>query len=75
MIAGRSLLFSITVLLLTAGYLSCSSDTQPPEIPSAADKLPKHPVHTDHTTFFQTAFPDGPAVTRACLECHPNASS
>ena len=74
MCTGRSLLL-ITVLLLTAGYLSCSSDTQPPQPPGAAAKLPAHPVHTDHTTFFQSAFPDGPSVTRACLECHPDASA
>ena len=76
MVVGRNLLLLIAVLLFTAGYLSCSSNTQPPEeAASAADKLPEHPVHTDHSTFFQTAFPDGPAVTRACLECHPNASA
>jgi len=75
MIVGRSLLVLISVLLLAAGYLSCSSDTQPPETPGAADRLPVHPLHTDHSTFFQTAFPDGPAVTRACLECHPDASA
>ena len=55
---GRNLLLLLTVLLLTAGYLSCSSNTQSPEeAPGAADKLPEHPVHTDHSTFFQTAFP------------------
>ena len=75
MIAGRSRLALIILLLLAVGCLSCSSDTQPPQKPSTADKLPVHPLHTDHSTFFQTAFPDGPAVTRACLECHPNASA
>jgi len=73
--AGRRLLLLTVVLLLATVFLSCSSDTQPPQKTSAADKLPEHPVHTDHSTFFQTAFPDGPAVTRACLECHPNASA
>jgi len=37
--------------------------------------VPKHPLHTDHSTFFEGPFKDGPAVTRACLECHPKAAS
>ncbi len=65
----------LSVLLLVTGSLSCSNNAQPPEQSDATDKLPAHPLHTDHSTFFQSAFPDGPAVTQACLECHPSASA
>jgi octaheme c-type cytochrome (tetrathionate reductase family) len=47
-------------------------DGKPP--PSAWERMPKHPLHTDHAFFFFEPFPDGPSVTRACLECHPDAA-
>ena len=37
--------------------------------------VPRHSVPTDHSTFFDKPFEDGPSVTRACLECHPKAAS
>ena len=37
--------------------------------------VPRHPVPTDHSTFFEGPFEDGPSVTRACLKCHPKAAS
>ncbi len=37
--------------------------------------LPERGPLTDHSTFFERPFPDGPSVTRACLECHPKAAS
>ena len=30
---------------------------------------------TDHHGFYKQKFKDGPSVTRACLECHPNAAT
>ncbi len=30
--------------------------------------------HVDHSQLIAGPFEDGPAVTRACLECHPNAA-
>ena len=30
---------------------------------------------TDHSTFYEGPFEDGPSVTRACLECHPKAAN
>ena len=36
--------------------------------------VPKHAPHTDHSTFYKGPFADGPSVTRACLECHPQAA-
>ncbi|MDJ0739965.1 MAG: tetrathionate reductase family octaheme c-type cytochrome [Gammaproteobacteria bacterium] len=37
--------------------------------------LPDRAPLTDHSTFFDKPFPDGPSVTRACLECHPQSAS
>ena len=37
--------------------------------------LPERGLKTDHSTFFEGPFEDGPSVTRACLECHPKAAS
>ncbi|MBK8480424.1 MAG: tetrathionate reductase family octaheme c-type cytochrome [Proteobacteria bacterium] len=37
-------------------------------------QLPLRPPPVSHSTFFDTPFRDGPAVTRACLECHPRAA-
>ena len=71
----RRWLFAATLLFpLLAGPLSCASDLEASEKSGAWDKLPRHPTHTDHSTFFQEPFPDGPAVTRACLECHPESA-
>jgi octaheme c-type cytochrome (tetrathionate reductase family) len=36
---------------------------------------PAAPPHTDHSTFFKQKLADGPAVTRACLECHPKSAT
>ena len=36
--------------------------------------LPQRGPATDHSTFYEGPFEDGPAVTRACLECHPKAA-
>ncbi|GAB4529380.1 MAG: tetrathionate reductase family octaheme c-type cytochrome [Anaerolineales bacterium] len=37
--------------------------------------LPQHPVHTDHSTIITGPFETASDVTRACLECHPDAAS
>jgi octaheme c-type cytochrome (tetrathionate reductase family) len=44
--------------------------------------VPKHPVHVPHTDIIAGKFKNvdpatltGPDITRACLECHPNAAS
>jgi octaheme c-type cytochrome (tetrathionate reductase family) len=37
--------------------------------------LPEFKSPTDHSTFFNGPFADGPSVTRACLDCHPKAAS
>ena len=61
-------------LLLPLALSSCysGSDKQPPA--SAWDKVPPRSVPTDHSSFFQQPFADGPSVTKACLECHPKSA-
>jgi len=48
-----------------------------PRDPGARDNpqshLPKRSPHTDHHALMEGPFPDGPSVTRTCLECHPEA--
>jgi octaheme c-type cytochrome (tetrathionate reductase family) len=66
-----------TLILLAAlvtGVTSCSAPDGDEVQSGPWSRLPERPQHTDHTTFFQEPFTDGPAVTRACLECHPKAS-
>lgn len=36
--------------------------------------LPQRLPHTDHSALMEGPFEDGPSVTRACLECHPDAA-
>ena len=60
---------SMTAMIADAG--NAQGKAQPA---SAWDNMPTHPTHTDHTFFFFEPFADGPAVTRACLECHPDSS-
>ena len=38
-------------------------------------RIPPRLPHTDHTSLMKGPYPSGPAVTRACLECHPNAAA
>ncbi len=47
---------------------------EPAERRDPRERLPKPLPHLDHSAFFQQPFADGPAVTRACLECHQSAA-
>jgi octaheme c-type cytochrome (tetrathionate reductase family) len=38
------------------------------------DYLPTHPIHTEHKDIVKGPFETGQDVTRACLECHPDAA-
>jgi octaheme c-type cytochrome (tetrathionate reductase family) len=68
-------LLQATLLLFLATAMVCSAGQESPaKAGSAWDRLPHQPVHTDHAFFFFTPFADGPAVTRACLECHPDSA-
>jgi octaheme c-type cytochrome (tetrathionate reductase family) len=40
-----------------------------------ADYLPTKSVHVDHHDILKSQFKTGQEVTRACLECHPNAAA
>ena len=42
---------------------------------SPADFLPQKPVHVDHADIVRGEFKTGQDVTRACLECHPDAAA
>ncbi len=37
--------------------------------------MPQYPEHTDHTGLFTEPLETGQDVTRACLECHPDAAA
>jgi len=38
-------------------------------------KVEKKPSKTNHSNLFEaTEFKDGPAVTKACLKCHPGSA-
>ena len=37
--------------------------------------VPERGPTTDHSTFYEGPFEDGPSTTRACLKCHPKAAS
>ena len=76
MAALRSMLITAVLLLpLLGGGVACTGETESPDADRPADRLPQHPRHTDHSSFFQAPFPDGPSVTLACLECHPDAAA
>lgn len=36
--------------------------------------VPERPIHTDHTFLLEGPFETGQDVTRACLDCHPDAA-
>ena len=62
-----------TVLLLVLLLVLFVPRGEPPTDDPWA-KLPVHPVHTDHRGLFTTELTSGPAVTQACLACHPDAA-
>ncbi len=70
-------LFPIVALAALAlgplgGLTGC--DAEPLDAPKATTgpraKLPKPPKHVNHASFFTGEYPDGPSVTKRCLECH-----
>lgn len=69
---GLLLLVVAGMLTLHTAHAAAAQAAAPGD--DARDRLPAHPLHTDHKFFFTEPFPDGPAVTRACLECHPDAA-
>jgi hypothetical protein len=61
------------ILILVPVVIFLPRDTKPQNDPWA--NLPTHPTHTDHTHLMTGPFETGSEVTRACLECHPDAAS
>jgi len=59
-------------LFLLVSYLATVAGAEPA---APWQFVPERRPHTDHSTFFEGPFEDGPAVTRACLKCHPKAAS
>jgi len=71
---SRLLVVGFVLVAITA-CLSCSSEPETSSIRiDAGERLAKQPAHTDHSGFFHNQFADGPAVTRACLECHADSA-
>ena len=70
------LLVTLFLLVVVAGGMyACTGRIDENTEAGPWSKVPERPLHTDHTTFFQEPFDDGPEVTRACLECHPDSSA
>lgn len=62
----------VTLLIIAAPILYFLPPNSNEHDPWA--NVPSHLPHTDHSHLFDGPLPDGPAVTRACLECHQNAA-
>jgi len=60
---------SLALLTLSGG---CTSSATSGPSPAAAHL--KQREHVDHGSFFASPFTSGQEVTRACLECHPDAA-
>ena len=62
------------VFLLVAGVVFAFALRRPGPIDDPWREVPSPVTATDHTHLIQGTFTDGPSVTRACLECHPDAA-
>ena len=65
------------VIVTVVGLAVALVELQKPRAPELDDpwsQLPEVAAHVDHSTFFDTDFADGPAVTQACMECHADAA-
>ncbi|MGB5260768.1 MAG: tetrathionate reductase family octaheme c-type cytochrome [Gammaproteobacteria bacterium] len=68
------LLLIVFSTVLSATAASAGNGQADGETASAWENMPKHPSHINHSFFFFEPFADGPSVTRACLECHPDSA-
>ena len=73
---SSSVLLVVIVLLVISGALALVRLQAPASEPrnQAWSKMPDHPAHVDHASFFTEPFADGPSVTQACLKCHDDAA-
>jgi octaheme c-type cytochrome (tetrathionate reductase family) len=65
----------ILVIVSLGGYLYYESQTQTLRQAPAPVFKPKTRVHLDHSSYFTKKFTSPQEVTRACLECHPQAAT
>ncbi|PKN57455.1 MAG: hypothetical protein CVU56_10670 [Deltaproteobacteria bacterium HGW-Deltaproteobacteria-14] len=63
------------VALTAAGIGAGCQSSEPQEREGAWAHVPVPAEHMPHYSFFDQPFEDGPAVTRACLECHEDAAT
>lgn len=72
----KNLVFWLVLILITGGALAAilgfTGTPPPPDNPRA--HLPLHAPQVNHAGFFSGPFKDPHAVTRACLNCHPDAA-
>ena len=65
----------IVVMASLGGYLYYEKRVQSPHQAPAPDFKPRTRVHLDHAAYFNKPFNSPQEVTRACLECHPQAAT
>jgi octaheme c-type cytochrome (tetrathionate reductase family) len=64
----------VVLVGLVFGMVVMAGPVAPPVVDDPWSGVPEWPKATDHTPFFDEQFADGPSVTRACLECHPDSA-
>ncbi len=79
-VAAVRLMRSLLVLIVIAGALTAlpiysSGSLGGEQKADIWDNMPRRQPHTDHNYLFFKPFADGPAVTRACLQCHADSAS
>lgn len=65
---------TLAVLATAVAVLARPESVSVPAQPITAGPVRPRPS-VDHSAFFSAPLADGPSVTRACLECHPEAAS
>ncbi len=65
----------IVIMASLGGYLYYEKRLQTPRQAPAPDFKPQKRVHLDHSAFFAKKFTNPQEVTRACLDCHPQAAT
>lgn len=61
-------------LLIAGAVLARSGRPEAVPVEAPVSHLRVRVPHTDHAGLLPGPFPDGPAVTAACLKCHPDAA-
>ena len=70
----RKPLLILALMIGVAASISCSNEPESSIRSDARERMAKNADHTDHSGFFHKPFADGPAVTRACLQCHEDSA-